>query len=96
MELLITDRVRDKIETGHRVGFLEAEEAFFNSDIGEYLLDDRTAHQTKPPTYWTLSFTTEGRLLKLVVKFDWQENVAWLRTAYEPNKEEIELYEANT
>ncbi len=34
MELLITDRVRTKIETAHNVGFLEAEEAFFNSDIG--------------------------------------------------------------
>ncbi len=34
MELLITDRVRDKIETAHNVGFLEAERRFSIATLG--------------------------------------------------------------
>jgi hypothetical protein len=85
---------REKLEEDHGVTFLEAEEAFASYN-GCFLVDNRTWNVTKPPTVWFISETFDGRLLKLVVKFDRKNGLAFLRTAYEPSEEELALYEAN-
>lgn len=92
MDLYASKAVENKIEEFHGVSLIEAEEAFFNFN-GKMLEDDRKQHRTKPPTYWFLSETFDGRLLKLVVKIDSTNDVAFLRTAYEPSQEEINFYE---
>jgi hypothetical protein len=93
--LFVTPAVHQKIEEVHQVSVLEAEEAFFLFN-GTPMEDRREKHRTKPPTYWLLSYTSDGRLLKLVVIFDEEKQIAWLRTAYEPSQEEIDFYETNT
>ncbi len=91
MYLYVTKNVENKIKEFHNVEVIEAEEAFANFN-GRMLQDDRLQHKTKPPTYWFLSTTFDGRLLKLVVKIDF----AFLKTAYKPSEEEIIYYEEKT
>ena len=95
MDLYASKAVINKIEEIHSVTFIEAEEAFFNFK-GKMLEEDRRQHRTKPPTYWFLSETFDERLLKIVVKIDRENNIAFLRTAYEPSQEEINFYEDKT
>ncbi|OGQ35556.1 MAG: hypothetical protein A3F16_00075 [Deltaproteobacteria bacterium RIFCSPHIGHO2_12_FULL_43_9] len=95
MWLIATGAVKEKIKFIHSVDFIEAEEAFFNFK-GPMLIDDREKHKSKPHTVWFISETFEGRLLKLVIIPYIEEGLAVLRTAYEPSKEEKELYESTT
>jgi hypothetical protein len=95
MFLYVSDAIEQKILEFHKVTVIEAEEAF-SSFNGKMLEDDRAKHRTKPPTYWFLSETYDGRLLKLVMKILWDDKIAFLRTAYEPSDEEINYYEKNT
>ena len=93
MQLIATESVKEKIKFIHSVDFIEAEEAFFNFK-GPMLIDDRAVHKSKPNTVWFISETFEGRLLKLVIIPYLADELAVLRTAYEPSKEEIEIYES--
>jgi hypothetical protein len=92
MFLHVSEFVEQKIKEFHNVTVIEAEEAFTTFN-GKMLEDDRVEHRTKPPTYWFLSETFDGRLLKIVVKIIWEKQIAFLRTAYEPSDEEINFYE---
>ena len=94
MELVATEDVLAKILDKHDVDLLEAEEAFFNHE-GRYLIDGREKHRTNPPTVWFISETFAGRLLKIVMIPHMKQQMAILRTAYEPNDLEIQLYEEN-
>lgn len=45
-----------------------------------------------PPTQWFIAETNQGRLLKIVfIEFDSGE--ICIKTAYEPNKKEQEIYQ---
>ena len=92
MELVASEWVKEKISRFHQVSFLEVEEAFFNHE-GKYIVDDREENKTNPPTVWFVSETFEGRLLKVVLIPYVDKGVAILRTSYEPNKLEIDIYE---
>ncbi len=70
----------------------EIEEAFFNWE-GFWVLDDREDHKSVPPTYWFISETCDGRLLKVVIKPVPNTDVAYVRTAYDADEEEIIIYE---
>lgn len=94
MKLVATDAVKEKIWTEHEVYFQEAEEAFENSE-GPWFEDDRAKNQTRPKTIWTLAFTDLGRLIKIVVIKRPTDAVAVLRTAYEPDEDEVKIYETN-
>ena len=94
MELVASEVVIDKILSIHQVEFIEAEEAF-NSFNGFPLEDKRAIHRSKPSTLWCLSETYDGRLLKLVFVPFIEENIAVLRTAYEPDDVEIALWNEN-
>lgn len=92
--LIASEAIIGKIQSKHGVDFLEAEEAF-NNFVGYPLEDTREEHKSKPPTLWCLSETYEGRLLKLVyIQYDDQQ-LAVLRTAYEPDDNEVELWNEN-
>lgn len=56
-------------------------------------IDDREKNKTYPPTYWFLSETFDGRLLKIGLKIDTKSGVSYLRTAYDPSEDEVIFYE---
>ena len=94
MDLVISARIESKLSEKHPpVTVLEVEEAFFLFD-GKMILDTREQHKTYPPSLWFLSETMDGRLLKLVIMIFKEEQKAVLKTAYEPDQEEIEQYES--
>ncbi len=80
------------LEKNPPVTVSEVEEAFFQWD-GYWVLDDREDHRTIPPTYWFLSETLEGRLLKVVIKLVPNTDYAYVRTSYDAYEEEINIYE---
>lgn len=86
--------VREKIDLEHGVSFLEAEEAF-NNFSGRFLIDDREKNFAGAGrrTLWCLSQTYDGRILKLVIIPD--NDSCILRTAYEPNQYEVDLWNKN-
>ncbi|CAZ88704.1 hypothetical protein [Thiomonas arsenitoxydans] len=87
--LLITPEVLAKIEKKHFVERKEIEQCFLSRD-GGLLTDDREQHRTDPPTQWFLARTNRGRLLKIV--FVQNGPTIQLKTAYEPNRTEIDIY----
>lgn len=67
----------------------EIEECFANRS-GTYLEDTREQHKTDPPTKWFIAETYYGRKLKIA--FIQKGGNTIIRTAYEPNKEEIRIF----
>lgn len=55
------------------------------------LIDDREDHRRNPPTLWFIAETNKGRLLKIV--FQNRDANCHIITAYEPNQDEIRIYE---
>jgi len=51
----------------------------------------REDYQTNPPTLWVISETNHCRLLKLV--FMVKDGNAVLKSAFEPNQQEIDIYD---
>ena len=94
MQLFASDAVKDKLLLTHNVTFLEAEEAF-NNFSGFPLKDLRAMHRSKPTTLWCLAETYDGRLLKLVFVPFPENGFAILRTGYEPDDTEIDLWNEN-
>ncbi len=88
--LVISQSIKIKLLEKHFVRRVEVEECFKNRTRG-YLQDLRTEHQTDPPTYWFISATHQGRLLKVVIVVDGVK--IYLKTAFEPNNQEIAIYD---
>lgn len=96
IELIFSQEVEEKLKNKFNpVTIIEVEEALLNFE-GKLVLDDRKQNKTIPPTYWFLSETNDGRLLKIVIKLDKINRVAYLRTAYEPDESEVIFYENNS
>lgn len=93
MHFIITPTIEEKIKEKHGVSVMEVEEAFNQFD-GHLIEDTRAQHKTRPPTVWFLAETYDGKLLKLVLIWDVTNARAILKTAYAPDQEEINLYEA--
>ncbi len=92
-DLVVAKEVEEKLKNKfHSVSIIEVEEALSCFE-GKLIEDDRAKNQTIPPTYWFLSETFEGRLLKIVIKLDKSKGIAYLRTAYEPDEKEVIYYE---
>ena len=88
----ITAAVRKKLATKHGVAEHEVVQCLQNLD-GCALEDTREEHKTDPPTKWIISPTNKKRLLKVVFVF--KDGDFHIKTAYEPSRVEIELYENN-
>ncbi|OCH26641.1 ADP-ribosyl-(dinitrogen reductase) hydrolase [Aliivibrio fischeri] len=74
----------------HNVNISEVEECFSNREYG-FLEDTREQHKTNPPTQWFIAETDYGRKLKVIfIEFDGHIE---LKTAYEPNQIELDIYE---
>jgi len=94
VKLIATETVRAKLWDEHELDFEEVLEAWEGCS-GPWLVDDREKNRTTPPTVWALAWTDLGRLLKLVVIPHRAQGIAVLRTAFEPDEDEVKLYEAN-
>ena len=92
-KIVISAKIAAKLLEKHQVSPKEVSQCFVNRN-GGLLEDDREDNQTDPPTQWFIAETNQGRRLKVV--FVQRQNELglkiYLRTAYEPNAEEIRIY----
>lgn len=92
--MLIAKTILKKIQEKHNVSIREVEECFANR-CGHFLRDTREVHQTIPPTLWFIAETNKGRLLKIcfVPQGPGNENGPTLKSAFEPNEIEKDIYQ---
>jgi hypothetical protein len=90
--LVISAGVREKLDNKHGgVSEKEIDQCFENL-CGFYLVDDREDNRTDPATLWFVSETNARRTLK--VCFMVIDGNIHIKSAYEPDYTEIELYNA--
>jgi uncharacterized DUF497 family protein len=89
--LKITKRISEKLQQKHSVTPTEVRECFLNRIKG-LLEDSRLDNRTDPPTMWFIAETDHGRFLK-VVFIELTDGAYKLKTAYEPNDNEVKIYE---
>jgi len=89
VRLIINSQIRNKLLEKHKVTEKEVRECFLNRERIA-LKDEREEHETDPPTLWMISRTNHLRYLKLVSII--KERNVILKTAYEPNQREIQIY----
>lgn len=91
LNLIMSEAVNQKLLKKHDVRRFEVEECFLNRAKG-LLEDTREQHKTHPPTLWFIAETDVGRLLKIVF-IELPHGVYEIKTAYEPNQLEVNIYE---
>lgn len=91
LNLNISDAIAKKLYEKHSVTIDEVEECFYNRIKG-LLEDTRERHKTNPPTMWFIAETNEERSLK-VIFIELANGTYEIKTAYEPNEEEVRIYE---
>lgn len=89
MSLYISGDTLTKLQEKHGVTRKEVADCISNLE-GPYVTDDRAQHQSNPPTYWFIAMTNNGRKLKIVFILD--GDCIRLKTAYEPNEQELMVY----
>lgn len=89
-DLFFSDWVLTKLHL-HDVTEIEVEEAFQSAEP-PYKEETRVRHRTKPPTFWFIAPTVEGRLLKVVFMPFHEQRILRIKSAYEPDQREVELY----
>lgn len=82
--------VQAKLAVAHRVTMEEVSECFANR-CGDFLADTREVHKSDPPTLWFVAETDHGRKLKIVFMHFGDRIV--IRSAYEPNGDELRIYD---
>lgn len=87
--LIVSPATLTKLKHKHYVTLAEVRQCFLNRK-GRLLTDNRALTKTNPPTLWFLADTNRNRCLKIVYI---QKNMEiHLKSAFEPNKEEIAIY----
>ncbi|OYD50689.1 ADP-ribosyl-(dinitrogen reductase) hydrolase [Acidovorax kalamii] len=90
--LVISQAMLEKLADKHSVDRREVEQCFENIS-GPLLVDNREEHRTDPQTLWFLSKTNKNRLLK--VAYIQRGQQVYLKTCYEPNEDEIQIYSSH-
>lgn len=88
--LIISAKVREKLAGKHPPVTQDEIVQCFANRTGKLLLDTREQHQSDPPTRWFISETDYGRKLKIA--FINTDQGIVIRTAYDPNSEEMRIY----
>ena len=88
--LRVSPAVLMKLTNKHGVGQREVEQCFENK-CGLFLEDTRAQHKTDPASLWFIAPTHSERMLKIVFVF--KDGLIHIKTAFEPNPAEIDLYE---
>ena len=95
MGMYISPKVQAKLAAKRPPVHRDEIEQCFANRTGVYLLDTREQHQTEPPTRWFIAETDYGRKLKVcfipVVDEKGRPHVV-IKSAFEPNQAEIQLY----
>jgi len=89
MRFVISQQILRKLSEKHKVTRAEVEQAFENR-AGGLLRDTREEHRTEPPTLWFVAKTDADRELK--VAFVQRGELVFLKTAYDANEDEKEIY----
>ena len=92
MRIIIYSTILDKLKNKHGVSASEVEQVFLNR-TGVLAKEMRAKNQGAEDRFWFISPTDKGRELKVVFFIDIDENVPVIITAYEPNNDEVKLYE---
>ena len=90
MSLKISHSVRAKLGNKNPPVTREEIEECFANRSGTYLEDTREQHKTDPPTKWFIAETCYGRKLKIA--FIQKDANTIIRTAYDPNKDELRIF----
>lgn len=90
--LVISQKVREKLKTRHNVSEDEIAECFTNME-GRFLLDDREDNQTNPASEWFVAETYRGRRLKVIFMYYKDTNKIVIKTAYPAEPDAIRIYE---
>lgn len=91
MAIIISAAVAAHIKSKHKVDETEVRQCFANR-TGALLIDTREKNRTDPRTRWFIAYTNGQRLLK--VCFVPRDPDQFLRTAYDPNPDELFIYRA--
>lgn len=89
MGIRVSTRILEKLARKHNVKKEEVDQCFANRN-GKYLRDPRAEHQTNPPTQWFIAETDFGRRLKVV--FIRNGSDIDIKSAFDPNQEELRIY----
>ena len=87
---MVSTAIASKLHKKHHVSINEVEQCFLNR-AGNLLYDTRAKTKTIPPTLWFIALTNKNRKLKIV--YIQKEFQLILKTAYEPNEIELDIYE---
>lgn len=91
LHIKCSEAVLEKLRDKHGVSYTEVIQCFINRG-GGFLEDLREDYKTNPVTEWFIAESHNGRKLK--VCFVQVGTGIDVKTAYEPNSEEIRIYDA--
>ena len=89
LKLYISPDIAKKLKDKHSLYVSEVESVWANYN-GITLEDTREQHRTSPATMWFIAKSPTGRDLKIV--YVPEDDIAYMRTAYDANATEIWLY----
>jgi len=90
MPLIIASKILEKLSNKNPPVTRREVEQCFDNRAGTFLLDEREENRTDPPTQWFIAKTNKNRDLKIV--FVRRGKDVHLKTAYDPNAEEVRIY----
>ena len=82
----------EKLKSKHKVLADEVEQVFLNR-TGALAKEVRPRNQGENARFWFIAHTDRGRKLKVVFFVDVEEKAPVVITAYDPNDDEVKLYE---
>lgn len=90
MPLVMSPHVQNKL--ANKVPPVSRDEILqcFANRAGRFLADLRAEHLSNPPTQWFIAETDYGRKLKVV--FISESGNIIIKTAYDPNADELRIY----
>ena len=91
MKMYIAPTIRAKLANKVPPVSREEIEQCFATRTNSFLEDVREGNKTTPPTLWFISDTFMGRLLKIAF-IRYEDGKIVIKTAYEPDKEELRIY----
>ena len=90
MALIISQKIRQKLEDeNHQAPEQDIAQCFANK-VRTFVIDDREEHRTEPPTKWFVSETDYGRKLK--VMFVMRGADIFIKSAYGATDEVERIY----
>ena len=89
--LHISTKTSNKLKEKHNLTEDEVQ-SIYKKYYGILLEDIREKNRTYPPTEWFISRTSEGGLLKICIIVREDLGIAFLKTCYIPDKNEVKIF----